>query len=84
MYSFLIQAAPRDEDCYQFFTYRGRNSIPVFYRGREFNITSGSRFGVRATANNKFVRMIFAGNKNRVFTLDIDTAKQLANGVGND
>jgi len=82
MYAFLLTAAPKDESHYSFYTYRGKNPVTVTFRGHEYSVAKGTRFGVRPSSNQKLIRMIFPENKNRVFTLDLDTANRLANGVG--
>lgn len=82
MYAFLVQAAPKDESFYDFFTYNGARDVPVVFRGEEYTISKGTKFGVRKSANGKLIRLIFPDNKNRVFTIDQPTAQKLANGVG--
>lgn len=84
MYAFLVEAKPFAESRYQFFTYRGKQPVVVTFRGQEYRIVNGMRFGVRPSSNGKFIRLIFPDNKNRVFTIDMPTAKKLANGVGRD
>lgn len=81
MYAFLIEAKPKDEGAYDFFTFTGKDPVPVVFRGQEYTVEKGTRFGVRPSSNRKFIRMIFPENKNRVFTLDQETAKRLAKGV---
>jgi hypothetical protein len=82
MYSFLVKAAPRPEEAYQFFTYRGKRPVVVNFRGRDISIGAGQRFGVRPSANGRHIRLVFPGDVNRVITLDLPTAQKLANGVG--
>lgn len=84
MYAFLVEARPFVESRYQFFTYRGKRPVVVTFRGEEYSIVNGTRFGVRPSSNGKFIRLIFPGNKNRVFTIDLSTAQELAKGVGRD
>lgn len=84
MYAFLVESAPKDESHYQFFTYMGKQSVPVVFRGQEYAVERGMRFGVRPSANGKHIRLIFPDNKNRVFTLDLPTAQKLAKGVARE
>lgn len=88
MHSFLLQGAqftvtarPRPEDAYTFFTYKGSKPVVVNYRGTDYQIEKGSRFGVRPSRNGKFIRLIFPNDPNRVLTIDPDTANKLARGV---
>jgi len=81
MYSFLIQARPKPEAAYQFFTYKGKRPVTVNFRGTDIKIENGTKFGVRPSSNGKFIRLIFPGDQNRVLTIDEATAKKLANGV---
>lgn len=82
MYSFLISAKPKPEVAYQFFTYRGKRAVTVNFRGQDIKISDGTKFGVRPSSNGKFIRLIFPGDQNRVLTIDLATARKLANGVG--
>lgn len=84
MHSFLIESAPKGEEHYDFFTYRGKVPVAVNFRGQDYRVMNGMRFGVRPSSNKKFIRLIFPENKNRVFTIDLETAKKLAKGVGKD
>jgi hypothetical protein len=80
MYAFLI-AAPLSEDAYQFFTFQGKKPVSLDFRGKESMVDKGMRFGVRPSSNGKFIRLIFPHNKNRVFTISLDKAKELAKGA---
>ena len=82
MYAFLVQATPKDESHYDFFTYTGKKPVPIMFRGQEHLVEKGTRFGVRRSSNGKLIRLIFPDNKNKVFTLDPATAEHLAQGVG--
>lgn len=84
MYSFLVQSAIKPEAAYQFFTYRGKRPVKVNFRNREIQITDGTKFGVRPSSNGKFIRLVFPNDVNRVITVDLETARKLANGVGAD
>lgn len=84
MYGYLVNAAPKGEEAYQFFTYRGQKPVALPFRGQTYQVMKGMRFGVRPSSNGKFIRLIFPENKNRVFTIDLPTAKSLAKGVGRD
>jgi hypothetical protein len=83
MYAFLI-AAPLSEEAYQFFTFRGKKPVALDFRGQTYQVMKNMRFGVRPSSNGKFIRLIFPDNKNRVFTIDLPTARELAKGVGRD
>lgn len=80
MYGFLIESSPLKEDKYQFFTYQGKSPVPVSYRGQDFRIVRGMKFGVRKSGNGRHIRLIFPENHTRVFTLDDSTASKLAKG----
>lgn len=84
MYAFLLEAAPKDESHYDFYTYNGKEPVGVVFRGQEYTVDRGTRFGVRPSSNGKHIRMIFPDNKNRVFTLDLPTAQKLAKGVARE
>lgn len=81
MYSFLTEARVLAPSAYDFFVYEGRKPVTVNFRGREIKIGKGSEFGVRPSTNGKHIRLIFPGDANRVITLDLDTAKELAKGA---
>lgn len=91
MYSFLVlggcstdvtdvEARIKPEDDYDFFTYQGK-PLTIDSRGKHAEVKKGQRFGVRKSSNGKEIRMVLDDNVNRVFTLDLDTAKQLAKGI---
>ena len=84
MYAFLIEAKPFSADRYQFFTYRAAKPVTVTFRGQDYEVSHGTRFGVRPSSNHKAIRLIFPDNVNRVFTIDLKTAQKLADGVGRD
>lgn len=84
MYSFLIESVIKPETDYQFFTFRGKKPVTVNFRGHEIQVSKGMKFGVRPSANKKHIRMIFPDEPNRVITLDLKTAQDLANSVGKD
>jgi hypothetical protein len=44
-------------------------------------INKGTKFGVRKSANGKNIRLIFPNDPNRVITLSMEQAQQLAKGV---
>jgi len=94
MYSFLVTpgttdtssvphttAAIKGEENYEFFTFKGKQPVTLQYRGKPFVVEKGTRFGVRPSVNKKDIRLIFKGEPNRVFTLTMDQANQLAKGV---
>ena len=78
MYAFLIEARPFTEERYDFFTYTGDKPVAVTYKGVDYQIMKGMRFGVRPSSNGKFIRLIFPQNHTKVFTIDLPTAKKLA------
>ena len=91
MYSFLVlggcstdvtdvEARIKPSDDYDFFTYQGK-PLTIDSRGKRAEIKKGQRFGVRKSSNGKEIRMVLDDNVNRVFTLDLETAKQLAKGI---
>lgn len=82
MYAYLLEAKPFTEERYQFFTYTGKQPVPVDFRGKTFQIMKGTRFGVRPSTNGKSIRLIFPENHTRVFTIDLPTAQKLAKHVG--
>ncbi len=84
MYSFLIRSAIRPEEAYQWFTYRGKKPVGVSFRGKDVSIKDGMRFGVRPSSNGKFIRLVLPDEITKVITVDLNTAKQLAKGVGRD
>lgn len=86
MYSFLlssvaVEARPRPEEAYTFFTYKGASPVGVTFRGKELAINRGDRFGVRPSRNGKFIRLVFPNDPTRVITVDQATANKLAKGV---
>lgn len=81
MHAFLLQAAPKGEDAYEFFTFGGPRPVPLNFRGVIRTVNKGDRFGVRPSSNKKFIRLIFPGEPTKVYTIDMQTAKQLAKGI---
>lgn len=85
MYSFLLQGAiearPRPEEAYTFFTFNGARPVVVNFRGKDISIKNGQRFGVRPSRNGKHIRLIFPSDPTRVITIDESTANRLARGV---
>ena len=80
MYSFLV-AAIKGEDAYEFFTYKGEDPVTVFFRGKPTMVSKGTKVGVRQSVNKKDIRLIFPGMPNRVYTLTLQQAQDLADGV---
>jgi hypothetical protein len=80
MYSFLV-ARIKPADNYQFFTYEGKRPVPLDFRGKEILVTKGQKFGVRKSANKKAIRLILDDDVNRVFTISLDQARDLAKHV---
>lgn len=81
MYSFLVNAAIKGEEAYEFFTYKGAKPVTVYYRGKPTQISKGDKFGVRQSINKRDIRLIFPGAPNRVHTLTLEQAQALADGV---
>lgn len=88
MYSFLVKATPvsvealiKPESHYEFFTYQGKKPVVLNFRGKDVEVAKGMKFGVRPSADGKNIRLIFKDDPNRVHTLTLDQAKQLAKGV---
>ena len=88
MYSFLaipgihaVQAAILPREKYDFFTYEGSKPVTVEFRGKPVQIKKGQVFGVRPSTNKKQIRMVLGDDISRVFTLNLDQAKQLAKGI---
>jgi hypothetical protein len=80
MYSCLV-ARIKGEDEYDFFTYTGP-MIMLPFRGIEIPLSKGEKFGVRKSSNGKSIRLILGDDLNRVFTIDLETAKKIARSVG--
>jgi hypothetical protein len=76
-----VEAAIKPETDYQFFTYKGSKPVEVQFRGKPISISKGTKFGVRKSHSGKDIRLIFPGDKTRVFTLTQDQANRLAKGV---
>ena len=83
MHGFLLQAAPKSEQAYEFFTYSGPK-INLNFRGTEKAVQKGDRFGVRPSSSGRHIRLIFPGEATKVYTLDMETAKRLARGVSRE
>lgn len=88
MYSFLINtaalkelAAIKGEEHYDFFTYKGKKPVEITRRGQTVEVKKGMKFGVRQSVNKKDIRLIFPGEPNKVFTLTLKQAQDLAKGV---
>jgi hypothetical protein len=81
MYSFLLEAAPKGEEAYDWFVYKKGPTIALDFRGSPREITKGTKFGVRPSSNGKFVRLVFPGDVNRVITVPYEVAQKLAKGV---
>lgn len=94
MYSFLVQsnnvaarlaatveAKIQPKSKYQWFTYDGSKPVQLDFRGKPVTIETGDRFGVRPSANGKFIRLIRPGEETKVHTISIDQAKKLAKGI---
>lgn len=79
MYSFLAAVKP-DTD-YDWFTYNGREPVVLDFRGNPVEVSKGTRFGVRQSANKKHIRLVFPEQITRVFTITLDQAKALAKGI---
>lgn len=78
MYSFLVvQSRIKPAEDYDFFTYDGPK-MNLDFRGRPVTITKGTRFGVRKSSSQKAIRLVLGDDVNRVFTIDLPTAKKLA------
>lgn len=94
MYSLLIARSSYADDTaliqtarikptadYDMFTYNGKRPIALDFRGKEVMLERGMRFGVRKSADGKKIRLILDSDANRVFTISLDTAKQLAKNI---
>jgi hypothetical protein len=87
MYSFLVakttpvEALIKPESNYDFFVYKGARPVTLNFRGKDVDVKTGTRFGVRPSADGKNIRLIFPKEPTRVFTLTKDQARQLAKGV---
>jgi len=92
MYSFLCTASsthgkqplvaqPKGEEHYQWLTYKGAKPVTLDFRGTPETVTKGDKFGVRKSANGKQIRLIFPDEENRVFTLTLKQAQDLAKGA---
>ncbi len=81
MYScLLVRAAIKGAEHYDFFTYNGR-TIELPYRGIEIPLAKGQRFGVRKSGDGKKIRLIFENQVNRVLTLDLKVAQEIARNI---
>lgn len=80
MYSFLV-ARIKDEDEYEWFTYKGKKPVMLDFRGSKEAISKNDKFGVRKSSNGKNIRLIKYNQPTRVFTLTLKQAKDLAKGV---
>lgn len=69
------------ETDYDWFTFKGAKPVTVSFRGKDIEIKKGTKFGVRPSTNGKQIRLIFPEDKNRVLTIDLETAQRLAKGV---
>jgi hypothetical protein len=92
MYSFLclgtatydpqpLESAVKDEEHYQWFTFKGAKPVNLDFRGTPEVVKKGDKFGVRKSANGKQIRLIFPDEETRVFTLSLKQAQDLAKGV---
>lgn len=75
------QASPKDQSHYQWFTYKKSKPVLVNFRGRQIEIGKGTKFGVRKSGDQKKIRLIFPNDPNRVITVPMEQAQQLAKGV---
>lgn len=81
MYSYLLEAAPKGVEAYEWFTFLGRKPVELTFRGKPELVSKGVRFGVRISRNRQNIRLIFEGDPNRVITVTPEQAQQLAKGV---
>lgn len=86
MYSFLvarsyIRSAIKDENSYEWFTYRKGSPVEIDYRGKAVTIVKGDRFGVRKSRNGREIRLIMKDAPTKVYTLTLEQARKLAKGV---
>jgi hypothetical protein len=76
-----VTALIKTSQHYDFFTYQGSKPVTVTYRDKDYEITKGTKFGVRKSANGKQIRLVIGNDVSRVFTISLDTARQLAKKV---
>lgn len=78
MYScVIVRARIKPATDYDWFTYKGP-MIMIPYRGIEVPLSKGEVFGVRKSSNGKQIRLVMGDDVNRVFTITLDLAKQIA------
>ncbi|QRE00349.1 hypothetical protein [Burkholderia phage BCSR5] len=76
-----VFAAPKAVEHYDFYTYKGRALVELSYRGTPVTVSKGTEFGVRKSADGKKIRLILNREPNKVYTITLDQAKQLAKGL---
>lgn len=84
MFAYLLKSKILPNEHYDWFTYQSAKPVSIDYRGTPVKVSKGTKFGVRPSTNGKFIRLVFPDQITKVFTIDLDTAKSLAKGVGRE
>lgn len=69
-------AAPLPEEAYQWFVHGGK-TLKMENKNKTLVLNKGSTYGVRFSANKKFIRLVTKDKPTVVYTLTADTAKVL-------
>jgi hypothetical protein len=78
----MVHARIKGEHEYDWFTYRNKTPMTLDFRGHAVKIENGQKFGVRPSSSGKYIRLVLPEELTKVMTIDLKTAKKLANGVG--